>query len=74
MNVLERNIKKQNGSIAVYVTIVLLSMLIILSALFITSSSSLKSQLTTALKVKESYQADNARAADVYNELISRNQ
>ena len=54
---------------AVYVSIVLLTMLLVLMAIFITSNSTRKSQLMSAMKVKESYEADNDRAADIYSEL-----
>lgn len=69
MNLKTKQIKSQKGSIAVYVSVVLFSMLIILSAVFLATSSAMKSQIITAIKVKESYQADNARAADIYADL-----
>ena len=71
MNLKTKQIKSQKGSIAVYVSVVLFSMLIILSAVFLATSSAMKSQIITAVKVKESYQADNARAADIYGDLTT---
>ena len=71
MHLKTEKIKSQKGSIAVYVTVVLFSMLIILSAIFLTSNSAIKSQIATAIKVKESYQADNSKAADIYEELTT---
>lgn len=68
----KENLKSQKGSMAVYVSVVLFSMLIILSAIFLVSTSSMKSQLITAIKVKESYQADNSKAAEIYQYLISK--
>ena len=71
MNLKTKQIKSPKGSIAVYVSVVLFSMLIILSAVFLATSSAMKSQIITAVKVKESYQADNARAADIYGDLTT---
>lgn len=72
MHLKTEKIKSQKGSIAVYVTVVLFSMLIILSAIFLTSNSAIKSQIATAIKVKESYQADNSKAADIYESLVDK--
>ena len=62
-------LRENKGSMAVYTSIVLLSMLLILTAVFLTSSAMRKSQLTTTIKVKESYEADNDRAGDIYDAL-----
>ncbi len=64
-----RKIKQEKGSMAVYVSIVLLSMLFILMAVFITSNSVMKSQIETTVGIKESYEADNSRAADIYDSV-----
>ena len=65
-----RRVKQEKGSIAVYVSVVLLSMLLILSAVFLTSSSKMKSQIETTLAIKQSYEADNAKAGEIYNSLV----
>lgn len=62
-------LRENKGSMAVYTSIVLLSMLLILTAVFLTSSAMRKSQLITTIKVKESYEADNDRAGDIYDAL-----
>lgn len=67
------NIKEEKGSMAVYVTIVLLSMLLILSAVFLTSNAIRKSQIKTITKIKETYEADNNRAGEIYEMLIKEN-
>lgn len=71
-----RNIREQKGSMAVYVSIVLLSMLFILLALFMTSNSTLKVQLETTVGIKQSYESDNDNASQIYDgvteELASR--
>ena len=64
------NIKQEEGSMAVYVTIVLVSMVFILTAVFLISNSARKNQLKTAMKVKETYEADNDRADKIYDELV----
>lgn len=67
-------LKSSRGSMAVYVTIVVLSMLLILSALFFISNSVRKNQLLTAMQVKETYEADNDKAAEIYQEVIKGSQ
>lgn len=63
------HMKSERGSMAVYVSIVLLTMLLVLMAIFLTSNSTRKMQLVSAMNVKSSYEVDNARAADIYDEL-----
>ena len=58
--------KEEKGSMAVYTLVVLLSMLLILTALFLTSSSVRKSQIETVIKIKQTYEADNSKAAEIY--------
>lgn len=65
-----RNIREQKGSMAVYVSIVLLSMLFILMAVFITSNAVMRSQIETTVGIKQSYEADNSRAAEIYDSLV----
>ena len=68
------NMKEEKGSMAVYVTIVLLSMLLILSAVFLTSNAIRKSQIETITKIKETYEADNDRADEIYETLIGNSE
>ena len=65
-----KRVRSSKGSIAVYVSIVIISMLLILLALFFTSNAVRRNQLTTAMKVKETYEADNGRAAEIYENLV----
>ena len=65
-----KRMKQEKGSIAVYVSVVVLSMLFILFAVFLTSSSKMKTQIETTIAVKQSYEADNAKAGDIYNSLV----
>ncbi len=65
-------IKENKGSMAVYTSVVLLGMLIILMAVFLTSNVVKREQLTTAMKVKESYEADNEKAAEIYSVLTKK--
>lgn len=61
--------KRENGSMAVYTSVVLLTMLIIITAIFITSNMARATQLQTAIKVKESYEKDNNKAGEIYEKL-----
>lgn len=67
-------LKNEKGSMAAYVAIVLLTMLLILTSVYFISNSSVKNQLITAMKVKETYEADNAKAADIYSALVKKNE
>lgn len=67
------HIKSEKGSMAVYVSVVMLTMLLVLIAIFITSNATRKSQLLSAIKVKESYELDNDKVADIYDELVGSN-
>lgn len=62
-------LREQKGSMAVYVTVVLVGMIFILMAMFFISNSVRKTQLRTNLKVKEAYEADNAKADQIYASL-----
>ena len=66
------NLKNNKGSMAVYVSIVLITMLFILLAIFLISNAIRKSQLSTVVKVKESYEEDNNRADEIYEYLINK--
>lgn len=69
---IKTTLKKQKGSIAVYVSIVLLSMVVVLSAMFMILTSTRKRQLTTAMKLKETYEADNKNASNIYKALLKK--
>lgn len=70
----EKNLKRQNGSIAVYVSIVLLSMMIVLSAMLSILTLTRKNQLTTAMKLKETYELNNKNASYIYKMLLKGNE
>lgn len=67
-------IKDEKGSMAVYVLIVLLSMLAVLMAVFFTSNAVRKSQLKTVMGIKQAYEADNDKAAEIYKSITMKNQ
>lgn len=69
---IKRKLKEEKGSIAAYVTIVLLSFFLILSSIYFSSTSVRKSQLITALKVKESYEANNNDIEEVYQTQLKK--
>ena len=62
-------IKEEKGSMAIYATIVLVTILIILMAVYITSTAVRKGQLETVMKIKQTYEADNSRADEIYESL-----
>ena len=64
--------KNENGSMAVYVLIVLLSMLIILTAVFFLSNFERRQQMLTAVMLKDAYEVDVDNIAEIYNYLVSK--
>ena len=62
-------IKTEKGSMAIYVTVTLVTMLLIAMAIFMVTVAKNKEQMQVSLKIKESYEADNARAAEIYASL-----
>ena len=66
-------IKTEKGSMAIYVTVTLVTMLLIAMAIFMVTVAKNKEQMQVSLKIKESYEADNARAAEIYASLIDEN-
>lgn len=66
-----KNIKRENGSMAVYVSVVLLTMLFILFAIFLMSNSIRRSQIETIIRVKQSYEDDNSKAVEIYKSLVN---
>ncbi len=54
---------------AIYVTVTLVTMLLIAMAIFMVTVAKNKEQMQVSLKIKEAYEADNARAAEIYASL-----
>lgn len=70
---MKKNIKKENGSMAVYVSIVLVAFLIILLGVFASSMSVRKWQLKSIVKIKESYELNNGNVEEIYQKQLSKN-
>lgn len=73
MNIVSK-LKKQDGSMAVYVLIVLLSMLMILTAVYSITTSERRQQLLTIINMKQAYEANNGNAVSIYENLLGTNQ
>ncbi len=69
---MKKYILEERGSIAVYVSIVLLSFLIILSGIYASSISVRKSQLKTALRIKQSYEVYNQNVENIYQRQLQK--
>lgn len=67
-------LKDEKASMAAYVAIVLLTMLLIITSVYFLSNAAVKNQLITSIKVKETYEADNDKAADIYSTLMKKNE
>lgn len=60
---------EERGSMAVYVTVVLMSFLIVLTMIYSSSLSARKNQLKSVLIIKQSYEKDNANIEEIYEKL-----
>lgn len=67
-----KKILEEKGSMAVYVSVVLLGFLIILSSIYALSTSVRKGQLKTVLKIKEAYQSDNKNLGNIYQTQLGK--
>ena len=67
-----KKLKEERGSMAVYVTIVLFSFLLVLSSIYLSSTSVRKSQLMTVIKVKESYETNIKDIEQIYQEQYNK--
>ena len=56
---------------AVYVTVVLLTMLLLITSVFFLSNSARKIQLQTSIKVKQAYESDNNRVSEIYDSITA---
>ena len=66
----DKKVINEKGAISVFVTIAVLSIVIVLMALFFTTSSVRKNQLLTVSKIKQAYESDNERAGEIYSSIV----
>lgn len=69
---MKQKLNEERASMAVYVTIVLLSFLIILTGIYMVSASVRKDQLKTIIKIKQSYELDNPYVETIYQNQLSK--
>lgn len=72
MKQMKKKILEEKGSIAVYVSIVLFSFLIILTGIYMSSISVRKGQLKTAVKIKQSYEMYNNKIEEIYQKQLKK--
>ena len=72
MKKVSKELKKEKGSMAVYVSVVLLGFLIFLTTVYKASIDVRKSQLVTVLKVKESYEVYNDDIETIYQKQLRK--
>lgn len=65
---------EEKGSMAVYVTVVLLAFMIILSAIYASAMATRKEELGTIVKIKESYEADSGDIEKIYQNQLKKSQ
>ena len=68
----KKKIKEEKGSMAVYVTIVLLAFMIILSAIYMSAIATRKEELGTIVKIKESYEENYGNIEDIYRRQLDK--
>ena len=69
---MKKKMLEERGSIAVYVSVVLLSFLIILTGIYVSSISVRKWQLKTVIGIKKSYEKDNEKVEEIYQKQLSK--
>ncbi len=67
---MKKKMKDESGSMAVYVAVALTGFLIILTAIYIKSTSVRNAQLTTITKIKESYEQGNNNIDETYQRIV----
>lgn len=71
---MKKKIVEEKGSMAVYVTVVLLAFVIILSTIYASAIATRKQELRTIVKIKESYEADNGDIEKIYQNQLKKSQ
>lgn len=69
---MNKKTREEKGSMVVYVTIVLLAFMIILSTIYMSITSTRKSELSTILKIKELYDADSKDIEKIYQNQLKK--
>ncbi len=65
---------EEKGSMAVYVSVVLLAFMIVLSAIYMSATATRKEELGTIVKIKESYEADSGDIEQIYQNQLKKSQ
>ena len=71
---MKKKIIEEKGSMAVYVSVVLLAFMIILSAIYMSATATRKEELGTIVKIKESYEADSEDIEQIYQNQLKKSQ
>ena len=66
---MKKRLSEEKGSMAVYVTVVLLSFLILVSGVYALSSANRKVQTKTTIEIKKSYEMYNDKKEKLYDKL-----
>ena len=71
---MKKKIIEEKGSMAVYVTIVLLAFMIILSAIYMSATATRKEELGTIVKIKEAYEDNYEDIEKIYQNQLKKMQ
>lgn len=69
---MKKNFLEERGSMAVYVTIVLFAFMLILSAIYMSATSTKKTELQTIVKIKQSYEIGSEDIEKIYQNQLER--
>lgn len=69
---MKKRLIEEKASMAVYVSVVLLSFMLILSGIYFSSIAVRKSQLSTALKIKGAYESNNSDIEIIYQTQLGK--
>ena len=70
---MKTKVKSEKGIMARYVTVTLVTFIIILLAIFSGAVAVRKNQIKTLIKIKEVYEKDNDRKEEIVSNLIQYN-
>ena len=70
---MKTKVKSEKGIMAIYVTVTLVTFIIILLAIFSGAVTVRKNQIKTLIKIKEGYEKDNDRKEEIVSNLIQYN-
>ena len=71
---MKKKLIEEKASVSIYVFIVLFSFTIMLTSIYFSANSVRKTQLSTMMRIKQSYEIDNENIEKIYQTQIEKKQ